>query len=803
MAKREKLSVIAVFHNQRDVVEATIEALYELPHPALELFLIDDGSTDDTAEIIQSLLEYYGHEETYFFDHPEQYGTGYSITEALNNVSGDFLWLVDSVESIDQSELSNLLNGLKESGLLCAIQSGNFSGIRIQDWMKQLEKGSILSNRSFIWNWNAIPERQRFINPYLNAGHAVELAIRLLRDSQFRQTQGIFNFTGEETATIDTNTHKELLFALLRRDDFPSLQKEHVLQFLINEDKAILDAPASGHIPREQHPDTKKTLEEARKHHREGNNVISLELLNKILANEPDNVPAKKLKIAVLERMRRYVEAAEIKHSIKGYTKDDENMETSQWEEAPDTLVETEEPPEPVDYKASVKEQPEEQPQQKPVDVQPEDIITSVIIPTASDRKSLLEKCLVALGKYASPKDTELIIIDNASLDDTCDYLEQLSSDRFFNCKIIVNPMNAGFARSVNMGMEQAVGKYMCVMHNDVFLTSDALGKMRMLLDKHPEYGLIGPRTERTLNPQQLEGTTAGNEDEINTADYLDSFCMMFRTDMDIRFDEQYELAYFEDIDYSLQVRDKGWKVGIAPNITVDHLFGITTSDLGLYTDSPQYWKNIERFNEKWQIQTTFPESKKDDDTIERLLILNQIMNPHYPEPHLLQLYNEWFTSEIKTVVLEKEWDHDTLINLVELMMKTDQRDVLRQLEDKLEHIELSEDILYELVHFYYSRNIYSRCRHYIKELGDGSKPFRFRLIELKMLVNEKDLESAIPLLKDLLDEVPSLPDLYQISGEVHQLEGNTKEAQKFYELATQLDPYRYPESNPTYTFED
>jgi len=803
MAKREKLSVIAVFHNQRDVVEATIEALYELPHPALELFLINDGSTDDTAEIIQSLLEYYGHEETYFFDHPEQYGTGYSINEALNNVSGDFLWLVDSVESINQSGLSNLLDELKESGLLCAIQSGIFSGIRIQDWLEQLEKGTLLSNRSFIWNWDAIPEGQRFINPYLNAGHSVELAIRLLVGGQFEQAQDIFTYIGEETLAIDTNTHRELLFALLRRYDLSSSQKERVLQFLINEDNAILDAATSGFITHEQHPDTQTILEEAHRHHREGNNAISLELLNKILANEPDNIPAKKLKIAVLERMRRYVEAAEIKHSIKGYTKDDDNMETSQWEEAPDTLVETEEPPESADFTASGKEHPEEQPQQEPIDVQPEDINTSIIIPTASDRKSLLEKCLVALGKYASPKDTELIIIDNASLDDTCDYLEQLSNDRFFNCKIIVNPMNAGFARSVNMGMEQAVGKYICIMHNDVFLTSGALDKMRELLDNHPEYGLIGPRTERTLNPQQLVGTTADGEDELITADYLDSFCMMFRTDMDIHFDEQYELAYFEDIDYSLQARDKGWKVGIAPNITVDHLFGITTSDLGLYTDSPQYWKNIERFNEKWQIQTTFPESKKDDGTIDRLLILNQIMNPHYPEPHLLQLYSEWFTSEVKTDVLEKEWDHDTLINLVELMMKADQRDVLRQLEDKLEHIELSEDVLYELVSFYYSRNIYSRCRHYIKELGEGHKPFRFRLIELKMLVNEKDLESAIPLLKDLLDEVPSLPDLYQISGEVHQLEGNAKEAQKFYEIATQLDPYRYPESNPTYTFED
>ncbi len=405
---------------------------------------------------------------------------------------------------------------------------------------------------------------------------------------------------------------------------------------------------------------------------------------------------------------------------------------------------------------------------------------------------------------FAHREDTELILIDNASLDDTCDYLQQLENDHFLNCKVITNQHNVGFGASVNLGLEIAQGDYICAMHNDVVITSDAVHKMQQLLENNTEYGIIGPRTANTLNPEQnLVSATGGALVDLVPADYIDSFCMMFRKEPGFVFDENYELAFFDDIDFCSQAVSEGWKIGIAPHVVVEHHYGITTTDLGLETEGKQYWKNVDYFNRKWNIKIEFPTEQLENDVVERLIMLNAIMNPFYPEPHLRQLFEDWFTSETKTFILESKWDSEVLTSLVQLMGKMEQRDVMRQLEEELDNYDLSTDLIFELATFYYEHNIYSRSRHYISELNEDELSFRFKLILLKIAIGEKDLEQAVTLLNELLSRIPSYPELYKLSGDLHAMQGNAKEAQRFYEIATQLDPYRYPVESENYQFED
>ncbi|HKJ30994.1 MAG TPA: glycosyltransferase, partial [Balneolales bacterium] len=152
-----KLSIIIIFQNQRDVVESTIDALYELPLQSFELILIDDGSTDDTGDIIHSLIEYYRHVDTYFFDRSEQFGKGRSLNEALFTVSGDFLWIVDALDEVSESELTNVLENLKSSEKLVSVNSGFLPSLNEETWRKLIEEKKFPSNQSFIWNWKKIP----------------------------------------------------------------------------------------------------------------------------------------------------------------------------------------------------------------------------------------------------------------------------------------------------------------------------------------------------------------------------------------------------------------------------------------------------------------------------------------------------------------------------------------------------------------------------------------------------------------------------------------------------------------------
>ncbi|MFW6347780.1 MAG: glycosyltransferase, partial [Cyclonatronaceae bacterium] len=118
----------------------------------------------------------------------------------------------------------------------------------------------------------------------------------------------------------------------------------------------------------------------------------------------------------------------------------------------------------------------------------------TIVMPIAGIALEMLEECLLSLEQNCDPDKTELIIIDNACLDETHEYLKQLSSHKFFHLHVITNRTNQGFGRSVNQGIDKALGEYICVMHNDVSLESDLLFELSEILNQHPKVGLVGPK---------------------------------------------------------------------------------------------------------------------------------------------------------------------------------------------------------------------------------------------------------------------------------------------------------------------
>ncbi|HET6527631.1 MAG TPA: tetratricopeptide repeat protein, partial [Balneolaceae bacterium] len=335
-------------------------------------------------------------------------------------------------------------------------------------------------------------------------------------------------------------------------------------------------------------------------------------------------------------------------------------------------------------------------------------------------------------------------------------------------------------------------GKYCCIMHNDVSLNDDAIEQLKKVMDAHPEFAVIGPVADNTFNPDQKMGDVKETGDEIMQAEYVDSFCMMIRAEANLKMDERYELAFFEDIDFCFQARVEGYKVGIAPGMRVEHHLGTTTFALDLDTDSEQYWKNAAYFNEKWDINSFLKQELDVLNTFDQLLTLDELVNPLFPEEEIKQHFEQLFTSELKTEILKTEHDPETLCRLVHLFMVMDEREVMRHLEDRLDKIELPASLIFQLVHFYFQRNIYSRCTHYLNQLNPQSNRLRADLYRLSIFIENKELEQAIPLLKELLEHAPANPVLYKLAGEIHKFSGNEDEAHSFYDLAEQIDPFNF-----------
>lgn len=85
-----------------------------------------------------------------------------------------------------------------------------------------------------------------------------------------------------------------------------------------------------------------------------------------------------------------------------------------------------------------------------------------------------LEQCVLSVQKALEGIDSEIIVIDNNSSDDSCEMMKSL----FPNIKLIENKENVGFPKGNNIGVAQAKGEYLCILNPDTVVVEDTFTKI-------------------------------------------------------------------------------------------------------------------------------------------------------------------------------------------------------------------------------------------------------------------------------------------------------------------------------------
>jgi GT2 family glycosyltransferase len=86
--------------------------------------------------------------------------------------------------------------------------------------------------------------------------------------------------------------------------------------------------------------------------------------------------------------------------------------------------------------------------------------------------------------------DTEIIVVDNASQDETVDLVRRCCP----RARIVVNPANVGFATAQVQAWEAARGRYWLLLNPDARLEPGSLATLAAFMAEHPRAGLVGPR---------------------------------------------------------------------------------------------------------------------------------------------------------------------------------------------------------------------------------------------------------------------------------------------------------------------
>jgi GT2 family glycosyltransferase len=83
----------------------------------------------------------------------------------------------------------------------------------------------------------------------------------------------------------------------------------------------------------------------------------------------------------------------------------------------------------------------------------------------------LLIECIKSVNSQTSGISFEIIVVDNASQDNSCERIREELPD----IKLIVNKENLGFGKANNIGIEHSVGKYIFLLNSDTLLINNAI----------------------------------------------------------------------------------------------------------------------------------------------------------------------------------------------------------------------------------------------------------------------------------------------------------------------------------------
>lgn len=200
-----------------------------------------------------------------------------------------------------------------------------------------------------------------------------------------------------------------------------------------------------------------------------------------------------------------------------------------------------------------------------------------------------------------------LIIIDNASGEETKKYLEELARENP-SVLLVRNNENTGFVKAMNQGMSLSKAPYICLLNNDTLVMKGWLKTMIDIAEAHKDIGILNPSSNNLgQKPQPGEpieyfaANLAKDRDEFIELGAAIGFCMLIKREVIERigmFDEIYGMGNFEDTDFSRRAIKEGYRCARACGAYVYHREN--TSFKALKTFDEDFRRNREIFECRW-----------------------------------------------------------------------------------------------------------------------------------------------------------------------------------------------------------
>ena len=208
------------------------------------------------------------------------------------------------------------------------------------------------------------------------------------------------------------------------------------------------------------------------------------------------------------------------------------------------------------------------------------------------DQKDITLRCLSSFEDI-NREDIGILVWENGSTDGTREAIEK----QFPSVEVRGSAQNLGAASGRNAGVEAATDlwdpEFFLFLDNDTIVISGIIEDLVVPFRRHSTIGVTTPKIRYMNSPRVINSaggchvsfwlaqTPAVGKGEVDRGQYdilqdcvPGSCCMLVKAEVfrDVQgFDTTYDPCYFEDTDFSLRVRDAGYRCIYVPDTVVYH----------------------------------------------------------------------------------------------------------------------------------------------------------------------------------------------------------------------------------------
>ena len=215
----------------------------------------------------------------------------------------------------------------------------------------------------------------------------------------------------------------------------------------------------------------------------------------------------------------------------------------------------------------------------------------------------LTKDTINSILQYDYPFSYEILVVDNASSDDSLSKLQNYFKDKV---KFIASVENNGFAAGNNQALAIAKGRYILLLNSDTIVWENTLEDIYNYMENHTDVGACGCRV--LLENGELDKACKRSfpnvknsffrlfhiptnskddnynldnlpDDEIYEIDCLTGAFMFIKSEAlnEVGFLDETFFMYGEDIDLCYRIKKSGWKIVYYGDSKITHLKGASS----------------------------------------------------------------------------------------------------------------------------------------------------------------------------------------------------------------------------------